>query len=1005
MKKVLLLAIFTSFVNIAMAQSNGGVGINTTSPDPSAVLDIVSNPQGTATHKGVLIPRMTTADRNSIVNPASGLMIFNTSVPCFQINNGTPATPKWECVGGDPSSNGSAIVSSYNCSGGTSGILSTGIPANGVTHTVIATVEKPGNYFITATANGVTFFASGVFTTTGVQEITLTAVGTPSATGTFTYNLNTSPSCSFTMDVKDGTSNGTAHVNSWNCGTASTGEMVVGQTVSGVTQTITADVATIGSYDISVSNNGVVFAGSGTFTGTGSQNIVLTAVGIPVAAGLYSYNLNVSNGCSFSRTAISKPVVADLQCLNAIVTGTLLSGVSSNGVFVKVPYTAGNGAAYNTMIINSTGVTGLVAVLNAGSVNNGDGELFFTISGTPQGIGEAVFPLSFGDKSCDFKINVSIQGAISNIVCGSTTGSLTAGQAASGVTYSFGYEGGNGGPYSAVSVSSSGVAGLVASLPAGDLANGNANLTLTISGTPSQSGTANFNFTFVDKVCSFSIPVNLPSADVSSLDCGTATISPNMAYFNQAFNGTVTIPYTNGNGGAYSAGVGVNSTGVTGLSLKLRAGTLANGGNGNLIFDVTGTPSGSGSTANFNVIFGSKNCTISIPVSVSPGSYPTGTGTLGGKVCFDVVEVNDSAEGCGTKVSRAGDKTNFATNHTFSYTFTPNGSVNNVRFAFVNKNGDVIQSISGGNPGNNITTPVVATVNYYQDLNQAGKAAGLTSENALIAEIYVIYNNGATGGTTVQQKVVVSVKDCSCCIANMGNGEYRDFLCHNLGADTTKDPNVPSIDIMGSYLQWGERGPNLTGNSVIDWQTADNNALLGYAAPLRVKPGNAVVATAIQNWNIKAYQNPISLYGNFRNGDSWLNASGKTANDPCPVGYRIPSSAEWQKVKNNNVMTKTGVWQNVVSPTNPYTQAIHFGPDASTKWLTFPAAGAVSLGTNGAGVKGQVINIGNSANAWSSTQGTSWQYANAVYLFATGTLGVTGNFSKADAYQIRCIRE
>ncbi|RKE77170.1 FISUMP domain-containing protein [Chryseobacterium sp. AG363] len=1002
MKKLLLLAIFTSFVNIAKAQSNGGVGINTTSPDPSAVLDIVSNPQGTATHKGVLIPRMTTADRNSIVSPASGLMIFNTSVPCFQINNGTPATPKWECVGGDPSSNGSAIVSSYNCSGGTSGTLSTGIPANGVTHSVIATVEKPGNYFITATANGVTFFASGVFTTTGLQEITLTAVGTPSVTGTFTYDLNTSPSCSFTMNVKDGTSNGTAHVNSWNCGTASAGEMVVGQTVSGVTQTITADVATIGSYDISVSNNGVVFAASGTFTGTGSQNIVLTAVGTPVAAGLYSYNLNVSNGCSFSRTAISKPVVVDLQCLNAVVTGTLLSGTSSNGVFVKVPYTAGNGAAYNTMIINSTGVTGLVAVLNAGSINNGDGELFFTISGTPQGIGEAVFPLSFGDKTCDFKINVSIQGAISSLACGNTSGSLTAGQAASGVTYSFGYDGGNAGPYSAVSVSSSGVAGLVASLPAGDLANGSANLTLTISGTPAQSGMANFNFTFVDKVCSFSIPVNAPSADVSSLDCAAAAISPGMAYFNQAFNGTVTVPYTNGNGGAYSTGVGVNSTGVTGLSLKLRAGTLANGGNGNLIFDVTGTPSGSGSTANFNVIFGSKNCTISIPVSVSPGSYPTGTGTLSGKVCFDVVDVNDSAEGCGTKASRGADKTNFATGNTFSYTFTPSGSVNNVRFAFVNKNGNVIESISGGNSGNNITTPVLATVNYYPNLNTT--ASGLKSEDALIAEIYVIYNNGATGGTTVQQKVVVSVKDCACCIANMGNGVYRDFLCHNLGADITKDPNVPSIDIMGSYLMWGERGPNLTGNSVIDWQTADNNALLGYAAPLKVKPGNA--STQIPNWGTLAYVNPISFYGSYRPADSWLNANGKTGNDPCPIGYRIPSNSEWQKVVANNTMTKTGTWQTVAQPTNPYSQAIHFGPNASTKWLTFPAAGVVDNGTSGVAGKGKVVNVGNSVQVWSSTQGTEYNFANSLSLFGTSTsVSAGGNNNKNIARQIRCIRE
>ena len=43
------------------AQSNGTVGINTTNPNASAVLDVVSNPSGTGSDKGLLVPRMTTA--------------------------------------------------------------------------------------------------------------------------------------------------------------------------------------------------------------------------------------------------------------------------------------------------------------------------------------------------------------------------------------------------------------------------------------------------------------------------------------------------------------------------------------------------------------------------------------------------------------------------------------------------------------------------------------------------------------------------------------------------------------------------------------------------------------------------------------------------------------------------------------------------------------------------------------------------------------------------------
>jgi len=66
-------------VNSSNIFNNGGsVGIGTTSPDASAVIDISS------TSKGALIPRMTTAERNTIVNPATGLQIFNTTTMCFE---------------------------------------------------------------------------------------------------------------------------------------------------------------------------------------------------------------------------------------------------------------------------------------------------------------------------------------------------------------------------------------------------------------------------------------------------------------------------------------------------------------------------------------------------------------------------------------------------------------------------------------------------------------------------------------------------------------------------------------------------------------------------------------------------------------------------------------------------------------------------------------------------------------------------------------------------------
>ncbi len=58
--------------HILHAQSNNNMGIGTTSPDASAILDIKS------TTKGLLIPRLTQGQENALSGPASGLLIFNT---------------------------------------------------------------------------------------------------------------------------------------------------------------------------------------------------------------------------------------------------------------------------------------------------------------------------------------------------------------------------------------------------------------------------------------------------------------------------------------------------------------------------------------------------------------------------------------------------------------------------------------------------------------------------------------------------------------------------------------------------------------------------------------------------------------------------------------------------------------------------------------------------------------------------------------------------------------
>jgi hypothetical protein len=79
MRKITLITLML-FTVLSYAQ----VGINTNTPDASSVLEIKS------TTGGILIPRMTEAQRDAIALPASGLMIYQTDeVSGFYFYNGT----------------------------------------------------------------------------------------------------------------------------------------------------------------------------------------------------------------------------------------------------------------------------------------------------------------------------------------------------------------------------------------------------------------------------------------------------------------------------------------------------------------------------------------------------------------------------------------------------------------------------------------------------------------------------------------------------------------------------------------------------------------------------------------------------------------------------------------------------------------------------------------------------------------------------------------------------
>jgi hypothetical protein len=71
--------IFFILFLITCTAVNAQVGIGTTTPEPSALLDVNADNLPADAKKGLMPPKMTQAERDNISSPAVGLMVYNTT--------------------------------------------------------------------------------------------------------------------------------------------------------------------------------------------------------------------------------------------------------------------------------------------------------------------------------------------------------------------------------------------------------------------------------------------------------------------------------------------------------------------------------------------------------------------------------------------------------------------------------------------------------------------------------------------------------------------------------------------------------------------------------------------------------------------------------------------------------------------------------------------------------------------------------------------------------------
>jgi hypothetical protein len=173
--KILIFLLFILFKNAIFAQSVQKIGNNPTTINSSAVLELES------TNKGLLMPRMTTDQRNAITNPATGLVIFNITTNELQTNTGTDGAPIWTSSGiGATGATGAAGTNGIN---GKTVLNGSSDPDPGI--------GVDGDFFINTSSN--TIFGpkvSGSWPATGTSLVGETGPAGSDATVTGTAPIN-----------------------------------------------------------------------------------------------------------------------------------------------------------------------------------------------------------------------------------------------------------------------------------------------------------------------------------------------------------------------------------------------------------------------------------------------------------------------------------------------------------------------------------------------------------------------------------------------------------------------------------------------------------------------------------------------------------------------------------------------------------------------------------------------------------------------------------------------
>ncbi len=434
---------------------------------------------------------------NSVASYSGGSAIVNATNSNYSPSTSTAGLFYYYVVASGSCGTDTSSISTFNVNPNNTITLSSAAGTNAQTRCINTAITNITYSITGATGATVTGLPSGVTSSFAGNVVTIS--GTPTAIGTFNYTVTLTGGC--------GTVNGSITVSALNTITLSSGAGTNAQTrcintaITNITYSSTgATGATVNNLPAGVTSS---FAGN-----------VVTISGTPTASGTFNYTVTLTGGCG-NVTASGSIVVT----VNNTITLSSAAGTNAQTRCINTPIT--------NITYNATGATGATfSGLPTGVNGVRSNSNVITISGTPTVSGTFNYTVTLtggcGAITATGSITVSTLNTIAlSSAAGTNTQTRCVNQAITNITYNT--TGATGATFSG--------------LPTGVTRVWAAN-TVTISGTPTVTGTFNYTVTLIGG-CG-----NITATGTIIVNSNNSITTQPPASINLCLGGTLSIPVT-----------------------------------------------------------------------------------------------------------------------------------------------------------------------------------------------------------------------------------------------------------------------------------------------------------------------------------------------------------------------------------------------------------------------------------------------------------------------------